>query len=134
MKPLLKHKNINNLDVENPNNFPNAKRILTAVRIGVPSQKHMEIQEANHEFGMFSPLACFINDNVRKLNKFCCGWIPLFIHPFMFPLDIGGLCPGQKLVQDHWERSAMSLTQPCSMQEKIDRAIKSGDIGGNSLS
>lgn len=56
--------------------------------------------ETNQTFGMFLPMACFVDDNVTKLQQFCSGRFPLLVHPSLyralkqtFPLDIGGLSP-----------------------------------------
>lgn len=50
----MKLKTINDLDVENTENFPKPKSVLTVVRSAVPEQQIWAmIAEANYIFGMF---------------------------------------------------------------------------------
>lgn len=52
----MKLKTINDLDVENIQNFRKAKNILTVVKSGLPGQQIWAmIAEANNIFGMFLP-------------------------------------------------------------------------------
>lgn len=56
--------------------------------------------EANETFEFFPPMACFDDDIVKKLQQYCSGSSPVFVHPSLyralkitFSLDIGGLSP-----------------------------------------
>lgn len=70
LKTLLNFRKINNLDVEDPRNFPNAKRLLT----GEAGQQILAmVAEANHVLGMFPPMVCFNSEAIffREVPAFC---------------------------------------------------------------
>lgn len=89
------------MDVEDPHNFPKAKRVLTVIRSGVAGKQIWAMMaEANETFGSFPPMACFEDEVVKKLHQYCSGRFPVFVHPSLyralkltFSLDIDGLSP-----------------------------------------
>lgn len=102
LKYLLNFKMINGKDVKNPRNFPKAKRILTVIRSSSGARQIWGIpQEANDAFSLCPPPPAYFDDrNVKRLQQYCAGRLPLFVHPSLyralkltFPLDIGGLSP-----------------------------------------
>ena len=92
-------------DVEDPSNFPSAKRLLTVVRTGTGTrQVWAMLREANESFNMSPPLATWDNPTLNKLHQFCSGRDPVLIHPSLyravkltFPKYIGGLSHAERI-------------------------------------
>lgn len=56
------------------------------------------LEEAITSFNMTPPIAITESDTLRKMNCFCAGRVPVFVHPSLyralkltFPWDIGGI-------------------------------------------
>ena len=88
------------LNVEDPTNFPRAKKLLTVVRAGdQTSQQVWEmLKEANSAFDISAPLAVWNDPHLKKLVSFCSGRVPVYMHPSLyraikltFPRHVGGV-------------------------------------------
>ena len=94
-------KMVNKKDITNPENFLDAKRLLSVVRSRDKAKGVWNMmEEANNAFNISPPLAFFNDEELILLQKSCTGRVPIRIHPTLyraikltFPLDIGGVAP-----------------------------------------
>lgn len=69
-------------DIENSKNFTKAKHILTVVGPGLCMQQIWDmIEETNNAIFKCSQSAYFDNDNIKRLQQYYAGRLPLFVHP-----------------------------------------------------
>lgn len=70
-----------NKDIEEPENFPAAERVLTVIRTGTGAkQAWAMLDEAIASFQMTPPFAIVQNNKLKKMKQFSAGRVPVFVH------------------------------------------------------
>lgn len=83
MKYLLSIQKFADKDVDDPRNFPYAKRVFTVIRIGwgVPGDLGEGRRGIQEHWHYAPPLGNCGNGDTKKLEQFGLGKIPVFVHP-----------------------------------------------------
>ena len=97
LETLYKFKSINKKEIENPENFPEAKKVLSMVKHGEKARQVWDVLKVANDAFSF-PLAEWLTEEVKKLRAHCSGRVPVLLHPSLyrkvkltFPKYIGGL-------------------------------------------